>query len=203
MALCSLEDVRTFLEKDSDTAQDPLIEALIPRASERIQNYAQREFEKTPAEESDNPVARRFSYSTPGFLSLAPYDLRTATQVTLDPDGGGLVLTADTDYILEPTPAPDGVYGWLVLPRQAPRGFGAAGRRRIVEINGRWGFAAVPEDVKHAAIVTVASWLRRDVTSFGFDVDDVQSVRPFAAGTYGLPAGVRHTLDHYRRTAHA
>lgn len=187
--LCTLDEVRDFLEiPAADTSRDDLIAQHITRASARISRYAGREF--TPP--ATNPTARRFFYTNGDFISLAPYDLRSVTSITLDPDGTPVTLTADTDYYLEPAVFAGGVYQWLRIPTYSGT------TRRVIEITGTWGFERVPEDVRHAAIVTVASWLRRDVTQFGFDVDDPQARAPFGAGTYGLPASVRHILDEYR-----
>jgi hypothetical protein len=48
----------------------------------------------------------------------------------------------------------------------------------LIDINGAWGFATVPTDVNRACVVTVASWMRRDVQAL------------IAAGEFDLGGGL-------------
>ena len=192
-ALCTLVEARAFLQKDAaDTEQDTIIESLIDRASEAIINYCGREFAPAAA-----ATLRRFRYRGGNMLDLSPYDLQSATLVQIDTETSSpTTLVADDDYTFEPFPARDGVYQWMELPNYDvdsscyPKGF------REVEITGTWGFATVPADVKHAAIVTVAIWMRRDVSAFSttFNLDEGRLERP-----EGLPSSVRGTLAGYKR----
>lgn len=193
--LCTLEDVRLFLGKDdSDTSQDAVIASLISRASLAIMRDCQREF--APASSS---AARVFRYSTPGRMSLAPYEARTVTNVRMDSDQASPVTLTASQYRLWPVPAPDGTY--LTLLFDGTEGSSSsAWRDRIVEVTGTWGMAAVPEDVRHACVVTAATWFRRDVAAFSttFKLDEDRVERPEV-----LPAQVRGLLDRYRRHEYA
>lgn len=193
--LCTLEDVRLFLGKDdSDTSQDAVIASLISRASLAIMRDCQREF--APASSS---AARVFRYSTPGRMSLAPYEARTVTNVRMDSDQASPVTLTASQYRLWPVPAPDGTY--LTLLFDGTEGSSAsAWRDRVVEVTGTWGMAAVPEDVRHACVVTAATWFRRDVAAFSttFKLDEDRVERPEV-----LPAQVRGLLDRYRRHEYA
>lgn len=193
--LCTLEDVRLFLGKDdSDTSQDAVIASLISRASLAIMRDCQREF--APASSS---AARVFRYSTPGRMSLAPYEARTVTNVRMDSDQASPVTLTASQYRLWPVPAPDGTY--LTLLFDGTEGSSSsAWRDRVVEVTGTWGMAAVPEDVRHACVVTAATWFRRDVAAFSttFKLDEDRVERPEV-----LPAQVRGLLDRYRRHEYA
>ena len=191
-ALCTIADVREFMQKPAtDEAQDPLIESLILRASAAIMNWTQREFAPATA-----GLARTFTYRGGGVLDLAPYELRSATSVVLDYGGASpLTLTADTDYTLD-DPAVDGVYSQVWLPNHDVTDTPGKRTVRRVQITGNWGWSTVPADVEHWCIVTVVTWLRRDVAAFSttFRLDEERVERPEA-----LPSAVRAGLRHYRR----
>lgn len=195
--LCTQAEVNAFLQTPAgDTEQNPIIDALIARASRAISRYCNREFAPPTAA----TTTRRFEVDvSQPWLDLAPYDLRAlvAPAVTIDPEktGGGTVLTEHEDYRLWPRPNPDGVFTairFVYLPPAVRDG----GMWRLVDVKGDWGFAAVPDDVKHWAILTVAIWLRRDVSAFSttFNLDEERLERPEA-----LPSAVRAGLGSWLR----
>jgi hypothetical protein len=191
--LITVADVRAVLQKpEGDTEQDQIISDLITRASEAIQNCTEREFKSADTP----PTTRTFFYTGRGVLDLSPYDLRgtPAPTVKIDTtDGAGGTTLAATEYRLMPKPAKDGVYHWL---RLNPLTSGSSSRfpEREVTITGTWGFAAVPEDVKHWCAVTVAEWLRKDVAAFSttFNIDSQRFDVPT-----DLPASAKAGLKHY------
>lgn len=188
--LCTRDQVRAFLVKPAnDTGQDTLIDSLIRGASKLIANHCEREF--TPTADA----TRSFYYDGRGFLSLAPYDLRTLTSVTFDVEPGEAetVLTTD-EYRVWPLPAPDGVF--QALKFNAYRASSSRWSDRTISVRGAWGFATVPDDVQDAAIKTVAVWLRRDAAAFEstFRLDEERIEHPKA-----LPSAVYDQLDNYRR----
>ncbi len=188
--LTDLGSVRAFLQKpDGDTNQDAVIGLLITAASREIRRVFEREFS-----DPQNDLTRNFRvHVDEPFLSLAPYDLRDLTTLTLDPHGTPVPLTRYTDFDLLPTPNPDGVFTSVRFYAQLRSGSLPV---RHVAITGDWGFAAVPAEVTHWANVTVAEWLRRDVSAFSsvFNIDTQQLERPAA-----LPAAVIAGLSHFRR----
>ena len=192
--LCSLTDVRVFLQKTSaDAAQDPVISTLITRASLAIMRYCDREF--APA---TTGATRTFEWPWEGELvSLAPYDLRgNPTLVQVDTDQASPYTLSSDEYRVFPLPSRDGTYfGLRVRPFGASLGR-VVWRNRQIKITGNWGFSAVPDDVVHWATVTVALWLRRDVSAFSttFNIAEDRLERPEA-----LPSAVRGGLAHYKR----
>jgi hypothetical protein len=197
VSLVTLSDVRTAMETDgSDTELDTLIGVLIPFASQAILDRAQREF--APVTSS---ATRKFRVSG-WHVDLAPYDLRTVSSMTFDPDGGGQVLLSHTDYELLPINTPNGVYTgvqlsqWISLSTTKQMNFGFAD----LSIAGAWGFAAVPDPVKQACIVAIRSWLRRDMDSYGQAMDNgMRTLQPQPFGTYKLPPASLALLDPYMR----
>lgn len=187
--LTTVTDVRAYLQKPgTDSGQDAIIGNLITRASRLILNWTGREF--APATTGGTQT---YWYQGGGWLSLAPYDLRSAGTVTIDTETPSpSTLTANLMYFLEPLPTRFGVYEQF---RFAP-GLEAWVKPRQVTVVGDWGFATVPDDVAQACISTVSVWMRRDIQAFSasFNVDEGHLERPEA-----LPSGVKGLLTDYRR----
>src|SRR5262245_42547997 len=151
--LCTLNDVRQSLELPaSDTSRDALISTLITQASDMVMNEYDREF--APATAS---ATRRFRVD--GFLlNLAPYDLRTVSTFTLNPEASPQTLVAGTDYELLPVGSPSGTFtsvrfSGLLTSLFASQTVFSMGHA-LCDITGAWGFATVPEGVKRAAALT-------------------------------------------------
>lgn len=197
--LCTLTEVRAFLQKQTpDTGQDTIINSLISRASLAIMRYADREFAPVDA----GPTARKFEWHPAApLLDLAPYDLRSATLIRLDSDQTTPTTLTTDDYRLWPRPNRDGTYQAIRLrPYHIASPSWQFPDVREIEVTGSWGFAAIPEDVKHVAITTVAIWLRRDVSAFSttFNITEDRVERPEF-----LPSAIARQLDQYKRTIYA
>lgn len=202
MAAQDLTDLATVREAldavAGETDSDDLIGSYITRASVAIMRYAGREFAPTT-----DATERRFVVAG-RIVDLAPYDLRSVDSVELHPLETTPTTLTSSEYLLEPIPAVDGVYTRvrlstaLDLSADSTTDFG----RTLVDITGDWGWATIPDDVEHATIATVLSWLRRDATalegSFTFD-DSSGGLAPRPTGTFGLPRSVRVAIDRYRR----
>lgn len=196
--LCTLSEVRSFLQKpNTDTGQDAIISSLISRASLAIMRYCDREF--APA---TTAAVRKFEWhpNSP-FVDLAPYDVRTVTLLRLDSDQSSPTTLTTDEYRLWPRPSRDGTYQALRLrPTSIVSPSWQFPDVREVEVTGNWGFTAIPEDVKHTALVTVATWLRRDVAAFSqtFNLSEDRVERPEF-----LPSAIARQLDQYKRTIYA
>jgi hypothetical protein len=184
--LTSLAAVRAFLQKNdaTNTTQDAVISSLITRASTQIN----RTIAYFPAETA---ATKTFVWRG-GPLPLHPYFLRTATTITLDTETSYTTVATSDNYRLRPKPSPDSVYRWIDFPSYTIR----AGYEREISILGNWGFVTTPADVEHWAIVTVATWLRRDVSAFSttLRLDEDRLERPDA-----LPSAVIRGLAWYAK----
>jgi hypothetical protein len=194
--LTTRANVRAFLQKPTgDTAQDTMIDSLISRASLAIMRYCDREFVSSAA----GSTARLFELELlrDGWLDLAPYDAQAGsiTQVRLDTDVNTPRILTTSEWRPFPIPSRDGIVTAL---RIIPTSLGGYHRfkHRQVEVTATWGWTSTPADVEHAAIVTTAIWLRRDVAAFSttFSLDEDRIERP-----EGLPSAVRAILSAYRR----
>lgn len=206
--LCTLDELREFLDWPADdNTQDAKFEALITRASDTIIEEVGRELAPTET------ATRRFrvlpdSRDENGLyvVSLAPYDAQVdeITAVSLHPETSAPVtLTEGTDWIGDPMPSRDGVYtelrlspgpGNIIFNSDRTLYFGHA----LLDVTATWGFPSIPSRAKEACIITVASWVRRDVSQFTLaDVGDGQTPSP--APSYGLPPAARRLLSRYTR----
>lgn len=173
------------------TDRDSVIAALITAASEAINDDYQRELTpKTPS------AARTFRVSPSSrIIDLEPYDLRSATSVTLE----GVVLVADQTYVLYwPSRRTSTFLGIRIGASVAFNSDFVVefGYGRLV-VNGAWGAwdtAEVPNAVKRACVITVASWLDRALQAYGTDLDEPQVLAPAAAATWGIPPAARSLL---------
>lgn len=197
--LCTLADVKQALET-TESSRDALINTLITQASDAIIDETSREF--APATAS---ATRRFRVDTLN-VSLEPYDLRTATTVTLHPESSSpQVLAAATDYQLLPIGALSGTFMSLELSAYLASLYSSETVSRfgyaLLDIAGAWGFTAVPENVKRAAVLTVSSWLRRDVMSFALsaDVEIGRSLAPSLPSGFAIPADALKLLEPFYR----
>ncbi len=199
--LCTVADVRAALEiPTADTSRDTLIATLITAASEAIMGEVDREF--APATAS---ATRRFRVD--GFkLNLSPYDLRTVTAITMNPETASpTTLTVTSDYQLLPIGAPSGTYTSLAFSSflaslyasNTLYAFGYA----MVDINGAWGFAAVPRDVNRACVITVGSWLRKDVSMLlaAGELDLGGGLAPAFPTTLEIPNNAKRLLGPFYR----
>jgi hypothetical protein len=209
--LTDLATVRSHLELPaSDTSRDALITTLIEQASSVIYRHCGREFKKpTPDVEEARIIRvdpeRRFGRLGYYFVDLYPYDVRSITSAELHygaADQQNLVV--GTDIVVEPlaTATPTSPYPHVLLSPNLVVATGTAWANfgyADLRITGLWGWPQMPKDVDYACVVTVASWLRRDVTEFALEMGDARGLAPEAPATFALPMAAVRVLEHYRR----
>ena len=198
--LCSLADVRAALEiPGPDTSRDTLIQTLITAASDALMEETEREFAPSTAS-----ATRRFRIENFA-MSLAPYDLRTVSSFILHPEGSSPVTLDTTQYNLEPVTTKTGTYTSVqfstylaALPSsQTAFAYGYA----LCDITGAWGFTSVPTDVNRACVVTVASWMRKDVSALiaASELDIGGGIAPAFPSTMEIPNAAKRLLRPYYR----
>lgn len=180
----------------TDTAQDALIETLIHSVSHAIMVYTNREF----VPPGSSPVARTFRYNGGGVLDLAPYDLRSATQIRVDTDTANPTTLSSDNYRLAPLPNADGVYTVIHLRgvTVGPTTTETFPVYRVVEVTGVWGFEEVPPNVELAANITVQYVLR---TTSQYMSDEFDTTAGLAGARVVIPGAARDLLAPYRRRA--
>lgn len=208
--LCTTTDVKTELEIGSDTSRDTLIGTVITGVSRAIHSMCEREF-KT---ETSGSTTRRFEVADGNyFVDLAPYDLNSDTglTVTIHPTGTPYALTANTEYLLEPQGKVWTYEGIRISPWVAQMHVGETPRRfgvTLVDVtSAAWGFASVPEDVKRAAILSVAANIDRRLDAYGLAANDLvdmdAGIRPARQPAFSIPMAALVLLNPYRRNTGA
>ncbi len=188
--------------QSTQTTSDALIQSLITAASVAINARYEREF--TPL---STAVTRRFRVDS-SLVTLAPYDLRSATVVTLHPESGSpQILAADAGYALRPINGARGLatYDTLMISALLPLSwslyavkFGHA----LLDVTGDWGAfttTMVPMDIRRACVLTVASWLDRAIADYAIQTDDGRALRPGGFGGWPIPAAAHRILQPYAR----
>lgn len=176
---CSLAEIKAAL-RISDNTDNALLEQAVEAASRRIDGYCGRFFYQQARTLS---FYSKFEYllSTPD-LALSALTLRT------DEQGDGsfsTTWTADTDYILQPEDAPFQGRPWTQILAVGSRTFilPQTPQRPTVRIIGTFGWPAVPDDVREAAILLSSRGFARynsalGVVGFGEMALQVRSVDP-------------------------
>lgn len=196
--LCTLAEVRDMEQIPvGETEQDTIRQVLITGLSKAITRYCRREFVPTAAATRD--LAHVLRPSGGGFFDLDPYDLRTLTAISAGPTGATLTTISVADVRLWTSSPGDGVYQGIEFSRSVSidRGnFDSA----VVRVAGDWGFLTVPEDVRTAAKLAVAIWMKRDVSNFSttLSLDTTRIERPEA-----IPSAARFLLNGFRRVPYA
>lgn len=182
--LVSVDTAKEFLQSEGRDQEDEIIEILIAGVTATFAAVTSREFEPTEGQE------RVFAHPGGRLFDLAPYDLRKVTKIETGVEGEHPAAVVLPNFALRPKPSPYGVYQWIR--------FAAAVAECEVAVTGDWGFAAVPDDIVHWALTTIAIWIKREVQVFErtFDLDSTFLERPLA-----LPSAVRAGLAPYCRVS--
>lgn len=196
--LCTVAAVKLAVGIPGETlTSDALIQELITAASAAITNRYQREF----APVSGTPT--RIVRSDGRLITLAPYDLRSATAISFDPAGTPIALAA-TDWRYGFLGS-GGVFRDLRLRDTyslSSTSYSNYGYYEVA-ITGTWGFASIPADVARAATLTAAAWLDRGADQIaGMD----STVRPDGstfASSWAIPNAAHSLLKPYERYAYA
>ena len=194
-SLVTLAQVRAHLQKEAtDTTADALLTELVTRASAACERWTSRTLASLGASAS----IKRFPVAG-AYVDLAPFDLRTATSVTLHPESTApVVLVADDDYALDPVGATSlGTYTGLRLAvdQTLSSDYSARFGYCLVDVNATWGPTSVPDDVQHACLLTVAAWYRRRIAGSGV----VATFDEPSDTAENLPVDARSLLSPYRR----
>lgn len=195
--LVTLADAREFLQKQTgQTGTDAALSSLITRASAVIQ----REIDTfiTPAESA----SRTFTWDGySSFVSLLPYVARSVGSVTIDPGESSESTLSSDAYRLGREPAKDGVYSIVELDLFQVPGYGGnfrGGGRRVL-VTGQWGYAVVPDGLKHACLLTVTAWYRGRVAGFSSGYENADGGE--TARMELIPGDAFRILNQWRRYA--
>lgn len=156
----SLDDMKVYVNVVNSNAFDTLLTDALLSASEEIERYCNRQFNK-----ATSATAR--VYVPDGWIGTSIDDFHTTTGLVIktDASGDGTFETtwASTDYELKPfNGIVDGQTGWpyneiaAVGSQSFPCPYDSTARRARLEVTAQWGWAAVPAPVKQACLMLAA-----------------------------------------------
>ena len=170
MAYATLTELQTWVGV-SDAYDDDVLIAALASAERGVDAYAGRTFTQDAS-----ATARRFHPTAHNFLRLpAGNDISTLTGLVVktdDNDDGTAETTWTITVDFEVAPyggvGYDGQTGWPynVLAAVGSRTFPCLARPSV-EITAKWGWAVVPEPVKHATLITAAELAKLKDAPFG------------------------------------
>lgn len=195
----TVSEVKNTLSITSST-YDTDLAICVNTASREIDAFCGRRFWS----DSGSTVVR---YYTPtDWRRLQIDDLQTLTTLAVDQDGDGTyeeTWTNNTDFVLEPMNAPTETPArpWesLVVRANSTRTL-PAGVERSVKLTGKFGWAAVPDEIQTAASILAVRLFKRTreahfgVAAFGGDQSTAIRIARTDPDVANLLAGyVRHT----------
>jgi hypothetical protein len=221
--LVTLEEAReAVLNSVTDDTQDHKLVRRINAFSAAVWAYTRREWTVTVG------ATRTFQFPGHGMLALAPYDLQTASAITLEtdyPTSYQITLTPGSstvfgDYRLRPMGGtPEGTFRWVDFtsyyghvgpyPWMAETYDGFPFPDRFdkiafqVTITGDWGIPTVPDDVKEAVLIAVDNATHNPEGAVSRTFGDLTLTAPAETTVDGslwraLPAESRALLTPYR-----
>ncbi len=168
MSIITAQDLAAYLRID-DVDDDVLLGISAASGSQWVRKTCGRTFEVTT---SGSESSRDFYPKTASLVVTD--DFATATNLTVKIDSGDdgtyeTTLTISTDYFLEPL---NGFEDGLTVPYRRIVGsstlFPHCATRPAVRVAARWGWVAVPDDVKQAALIEAARLFKRRTSPEGF-----------------------------------
>lgn len=177
----------------SDTVDDTLIDAAREAASRAIDGYCRRRFYK-----DTSATARRFRSSSAEVLEIPDFWDTASLVVETDDNADGTFETtwASTDYQVEPLNADALARPWHTIVAIDRYIWPTEGLRARIRITAKWGWSAVPADVKQACYLQASRAFKRKDSPFGVagSNDQLGEIRMLAAR---LDPDVMVLLDPY------
>lgn len=167
MAIISASDLKTWMGI-SDSNDDTLITTAASAACTWVIQTCGRSFEVTASGSESSRVFRPKSHTL-----CVTDDFSSTVNLTVSLDGGDdgtyeTALTLNTDYIVEPL---NGLEDGLTVPYRKLRAtswlFDTCATIPSVQVTARWGWAAVPDAVKQAALIEGARIAKRSKSPEG------------------------------------
>jgi len=188
--LCSLDDI-TLLRPDVTVgANDARIEALIARASELIEEVAQRQFTIDAAASDRYFDLREISPQREMLiddLSATPTELQV-----IDSEGDGVYTAVVADDLVA---LPRNRRGRRPITALRLRAAVPVGDTYVLRVKGVWGWPAIPGDIREACIETVIDWMKNHQ---GLTVQSPDQFEPGLFPQRALPLKARDIARRYR-----
>lgn len=153
----------------ADTVDDAEIALALTAASRAIDHATNRQFGQAAS-----AVARVYTPGSAGRRRVVIDDLMTTTGLVIQTDTNGdgsyaTTLTLDTEVVLWPPNAAADGRPWTALIA-APGGLGLGPfpcGENYVKVTAKWGWTAVPAEVKQACLIQASRLFKRKDSPFG------------------------------------
>lgn len=169
----SAVELKATLELSGETFADNDIDLAVSAASRSIDNLCGRRFWP----DADATQVRYYTPEDRGCLNVD--DLVELTSLKTDPGGDGTfdeTWSLDTDFVLLPLNAATDGRPWMRIEAHPNGSYRMpVGFPRSVKITGKFGWTAVPDEIKLATTVLASKLMRRareapfGVVAFGLD----------------------------------
>ena len=167
------DDLKAYIGL-TGTAQDNNIDTAIDSACRLIDSICGRKFSQ-----DESVVVKTFTPKSSIYLDTPDISTTTGLIVKLDDNDDGTfetTLTLNTDYIVEPTnPRVIKITGGTtyyepynkitILDTRSSERFDPSIKNNI-QITAKWGYSAVPEDIKTATLIQALRYFKRKDTPF-------------------------------------
>lgn len=175
----SVEELKAYIRLDNAVPPDDELEDVLASASDDIEGYCKRQFNDATAATARQYYAGRvdarhdplFLRALPEYIAVDDFSTEVGLIVETDEDQDGTFETVwDPDtYVCEPlNGVVDGQPGWPFWTIRAVTGLAfPVGRRPLVRVTARWGWAAVPRGVKQACKIVAAETFKLREAPFG------------------------------------
>lgn len=161
---CQVTDLRTQLDDSSSKIDQALLERVINATSRAIERYCGgRRFWQDPS-----PVSRLYRPLDSDVLDVD--DISSSAGLVVATGSGFSTVWATTDYQLEPLNADkdDMAFAWTRIRAVGANAFDVFSPQATVQVTAKFGWSAVPEEVKEACILKAVHLFKRKDAPFGF-----------------------------------
>jgi len=189
---CTLNEVKSALRIGvADTADDALLENAIEGASRRIDGYCGRFFYQKSATVS--------LYAWTLYQLPLQNDLVSITTLKTDDDGDGTfedTWVVGTDYQMEPLDVAITGFPYRMITAIGGKTFPLYSVPLLpsAQINGVWGWSAVPDDVREACVLLAMRGFARYNAALG-----IVGFADMAIQVRAVDPDVRDMLNQYRK----
>lgn len=188
---CSVEDVRAQMGDVDGKLDQTLIETAINATSRAIDRSCGRRFWQDAA-----PVARLYEVDGDDTVIVNDFATTAGLVVETDPAGDGTFATTWQAGDYRPGPlnadADGDAFAWYQITTTGRLGF-PAGPGPFLRVTAQWGWSAIPDGVREAAIIKAVSLFKRKDAPFGiagmgdfgvmrigrYDPDVLELLRPY------------------------
>lgn len=175
------DELKAYASNITDAEHDPIIAAILPAASRAIERWCGRQFN-----DAGSASARVYTPISPDLVFVDDFSTTTGLIVKTDTTADATYATtiSSSYYTVEPLNGvidgrPGYPYRRIAVHSGESMPMPAAGPPSV-QVTARWGWAAVPADVKQACLIEATRMFRRMFTPDGLLAETTAGVAGYA-----------------------